>query len=224
MIQEKPTESLALDCLSADAPSRNDGVLSDQFTSRSTGGSGHRREQCRGQLKLVHLRVPDGAGSAAVSELVITWALATMRCKGCGKTSHSTGTRICRARQLDLAHGAKPTSFDLHSGPSGRGADGKVLVVVAAYQLFDCLQAAIIGALRGYKDTQFPMWLSISAYWLVALTVGYMMGLGIAVFDLGLPGFFVGLGTGLLVVALVAAWRLNRVSQSEAMIKRLSEY
>ena len=48
----------------------------------------------------------------------------------------------------------------------------KVLVVVAAYQLFDCLQAAIIGALRGYKDTQFPMWLSISAYWLVALPAG----------------------------------------------------
>ena len=53
---------------------------------------------------------------------------------------------------------------------------------------------------------------------------GYVLGRGIAGFDLGLPGFFVGLGTGLLVVALVAAWRLNRVSQSEVMIKRLSEY
>jgi len=39
-----------------------------------------------------------------------------------------------------------------------------------------------------------------------------------------LPGFFVGLGAGLLVVALVAAWRLNRVSRSEVMIKQLSEY
>ena len=100
----------------------------------------------------------------------------------------------------------------------------QVLVVVAAYQLFDCLQAAIIGALRGYKDTQFPMWLSISAYWLVALPAGYLLGRGIVGFDLGLPGFFVGLGAGLLVVALVAAWRLNRVSRSEVMIKRLSEY
>ena len=100
----------------------------------------------------------------------------------------------------------------------------QVLIVVAAYQLFDCLQAAIIGALRGYKDTQFPMWLSISAYWLVALPVGYVLGRGIAGFDLGLPGFFVGLGAGLLVVALVAAWRFNRVSRSEVMIKQLSEY
>ena len=100
----------------------------------------------------------------------------------------------------------------------------QVLVVVAAYQLFDCLQAAIIGALRGYKDTQFPMWLSISAYWLVALPAGYLLGRGIVGFDLGLPGFFVGLGAGLLVVALVAAWRLNRVSRSEVMIKQLSEY
>ena len=100
----------------------------------------------------------------------------------------------------------------------------QVLIVVAAYQLFDCLQAAIIGALRGYKDTQFPMWLSISAYWLVALPVGYVLGRGIVGFDLGLPGFFVGLGAGLLVVALVAAWRLNRVSRSEVMIKQLSEY
>ena len=100
----------------------------------------------------------------------------------------------------------------------------QVLIVVAAYQLFDCLQAAIIGALRGYKDTQFPMWLSISAYWLVALPIGYVLGRGIVGFDLGLPGFFVGLGAGLFVVALVAAWRLNRVSRSEVMIKQLSEY
>ena len=100
----------------------------------------------------------------------------------------------------------------------------QVLIVVAAYQLFDCLQAAIIGALRGYKDTQFPMWLSISAYWLVALPVGYVLGRGIVGYDLGLPGFFVGLGAGLFVVALVAAWRLNRVSRSEVMIKQLSEY
>ena len=57
----------------------------------------------------------------------------------------------------------------------------QVLIVVAAFQLFDCLQAAIIGALRGYKDTQFPMWLSISAYWLVALPVGYMLGEGLRV-------------------------------------------
>ena len=99
----------------------------------------------------------------------------------------------------------------------------QVLIVVAAYQLFDCLQAAIIGALRGYKDTQFPMWLSISAYWLVALPMGYVLGRGIVGFDLGLR-IFVGLGAGLFVVALVAAWRLNRVSRSEVMIKQLSEY
>ena len=66
--------------------------------------------------------------------------------------------------------------------------------------------------------------MSISAYWLVALPVGYVLGRGIAGFDLGLHGFFVGLGAGLLVVALVAAWRFNRVSRSEVMIKQLSEY
>ena len=99
----------------------------------------------------------------------------------------------------------------------------QALIVIALYQIFDCGQAAIIGSLRGYKDTRFPMWLSVSAYWFIALPVGWALGRGLMGVDFGLPGFYMGLGTGLLVVALISGWRLLRVSHNERMILTFSE-
>ena len=43
------------------------------------------------------------------------------------------------------------------SDPAVLALTAEVLLIVAAYQFFDCTQATMIGALRGYKDTQYPM-------------------------------------------------------------------
>ncbi|MDA8627313.1 MATE family efflux transporter, partial [Pseudomonadales bacterium] len=47
------------------------------------------------------------------------------------------------------------------SDPAVLALTAEVLLIVAAYQFFDCTQATMIGALRGYKDTQYPMIISI---------------------------------------------------------------
>lgn len=87
------------------------------------------------------------------------------------------------------------------------------LGVAAAFQLFDGLQVAAIGALRGLKDTRVPMLLTLVSYWVVGigsgLALAFLAGLG----GVGLWwGLVLGLGVAgaALVsrfVALVRRWR-----------------
>ena len=74
------------------------------------------------------------------------------------------------------------------SDPAVLALTAEVLLIVAAYQFFDCTQATMIGALRGYKDTQYPMIISIIGYWLIALPVGTILGWGLMGWNLGVLG------------------------------------
>lgn len=47
------------------------------------------------------------------------------------------------------------------------------LAICALFQLFEAIRFAAFGALRGIKDTQFTMWVSIITFWLIALPLGY---------------------------------------------------
>ncbi|MDG1923904.1 MAG: MATE family efflux transporter [Pseudomonadales bacterium] len=107
------------------------------------------------------------------------------------------------------------------SDPAVLVLTAEVLLIVAAYQFFDCTQATIIGALRGYKDTQYPMIISIIGYWLIALPVGTILGWGLLGWNLGVLGFWIGLGCGVGFVALFAVVRLYRTSRD---IDRISQF
>jgi multidrug resistance protein, MATE family len=94
-------------------------------------------------------------------------------------------------------------------------ADGEViemaarlLLVGAAFQIFDASQTIGIGALRGAADTRVPMLVTIGAYWLVALPAGYLLAFRTG---LGPPGMWWGLTLGLVVVAgtLAARFRIR---------------
>ena len=78
------------------------------------------------------------------------------------------------------------------------------LLVAAAFQLFDGIQAVTAGALRGLKDTRVPMWIAIFAYWVpgfgLAITLGFFTSLG------GL-GVWLGLAAGLVCSAILLLWR-----------------
>lgn len=80
------------------------------------------------------------------------------------------------------------------------------LVIAAAFQLFDGVQAVAAGALRGLQDTRIPMWIAIFSYWVPGL--GVALALGFAT-PLGGRGVWIGLATGLVVAALllVSRWR-----------------
>ena len=108
------------------------------------------------------------------------------------------------------------------SDPAVLALTAEVLLIVAAYQFFDCTQATMIGALRGYKDAQYPMIISIIGYWLIALPVGTILGWGLLGWNLGVLGFWIGLGCGVGFVAFFAIVRLYRTSRDVDRIARFS--
>lgn len=91
----------------------------------------------------------------------------------------------------------------------------QILVYSASFQLFDGLQVTAIGSLRGYHDTRVTMLVTIIAYWIVGLPLGYTLGLtellGAA---RGVFGIWIGLVAGLAVAALLLNWRLVTISGS----------
>jgi MATE family multidrug resistance protein len=81
------------------------------------------------------------------------------------------------------------------------------MLVAAAFQLFDGLQAVAAGALRGLQDTQMPMWLALLGYWIPGLGTSVALGFFTPLAGLGI---WFGLAVGLVVVALLLLRRWSR--------------
>ncbi|NIJ62752.1 MATE family efflux transporter [Qipengyuania flava] len=81
------------------------------------------------------------------------------------------------------------------------------IVIAAAFQLFDGMQAVAAGALRGLQDTRIPMWIAAFAYWVPG--IGTALALGFYT-PLEGVGVWMGLATGLTVAAALLGWRWHR--------------
>lgn len=95
---------------------------------------------------------------------------------------------------------------------------GTLLLFAAVFQLSDGLQVGANGILRGLQDTATPMLLTVVAYWMVGLPVGYVLGMtGWLAPPMGAKGFWIGLVAGLTVAALLlnlrVRWQLGRLDQ-----------
>ena len=91
-----------------------------------------------------------------------------------------------------------------------------LLVMGAAFQVFDASQAAMMGALRGYKDTGAPMVIALLGYWMLGLPFGYGLCFGydfLAVDAIGVEGLWWGLVVGLAAVSMALFVRLLRISR-----------
>ena len=86
-----------------------------------------------------------------------------------------------------------------------------LLLVAAAFQLFDGLQTVTTGALRGAGDTRTPMIANFVAYWLIGLPLGYVLGFRAG---WGALGIWIGLCIGLMIIgsALIMTWRRRILS------------
>ena len=78
------------------------------------------------------------------------------------------------------------------------------LAVAALFQIFDGGQVIGAGALRGLKDTRWPMVFAAVAYWLVGMVCAVGLGFGIG---LGGLGIWLGLAAGLAVAAALMIGR-----------------
>lgn len=88
-----------------------------------------------------------------------------------------------------------------------------LLHLAAIFQLSDALQVAASGALRGYKDTQIIMPITLFSYWVIGIGLGFVLSLtDIIVPAMGVAGFWYGLIAGLSCAALLLGWRFYVIS------------
>jgi MATE family multidrug resistance protein len=78
------------------------------------------------------------------------------------------------------------------------------LAVAALFQIFDGGQVIGMGALRGLKDTRWPMVFAGIAYWAVGMVMAVGLGFGVG---LGGLGIWLGLAAGLAVAAALMIGR-----------------
>jgi MATE family multidrug resistance protein len=84
------------------------------------------------------------------------------------------------------------------------------LFIAAIFQLSDGIQVVGLGALRGMADVKIPTLITLVAYWIIALPLGYILGFSI---KMGAFGIWIGLLGGLTIAAVLLYIRFDRLSQ-----------
>ncbi len=83
------------------------------------------------------------------------------------------------------------------------------LMLSGLFQLFDSARLVVSGALRGLKDSQYPMWVSLITFWFIGLPIGYVLAFYL---DWGGMGLWAG---------LIAAVALSLGLQFRRLMKQL---
>ena len=77
-------------------------------------------------------------------------------------------------------------------------------MVAALFQLFDGLYMAGAGALRGLKDVNAVMWISVLSYWVVGFPDAWILGM-----NWGPTGLWYGMVVGIGLTAILLGWRFE---------------
>ena len=84
-----------------------------------------------------------------------------------------------------------------------------LLVIAALFQISDGVQVVGLGALRGLEDVKIPSFISLLAYWVAGLPIGYLLCFKAGY---GINGIWTGLLIGLTVAALLLFFRFKKLS------------
>lgn len=82
-----------------------------------------------------------------------------------------------------------------------------LLILAAVFQISDGVQVSVAGALRGFRDTQIPMWLNLLGYWVIGFPLAYILAFKL---EFRASGLWWGLIVGLTFTAacLLARFKL----------------
>lgn len=89
-------------------------------------------------------------------------------------------------------------------------AASQLLLLAAVFQVFDGAQVVGLGILRGMGDVNIPTLITLIAYWIIGLPIGYFTGIYLGY---GANGIWIGLVCGLAAAAIMLYLRFNRISR-----------
>ncbi|MFZ3587700.1 MATE family efflux transporter [Bacillus sp. DJP31] len=94
------------------------------------------------------------------------------------------------------------------------------LIYALFFQISDAVQATAQAALRGYKDVNIAFIMTLVAYWIICLPVGYLL----ANFShLGASGYWIGLTIGLLAAGIGLSLRLIFIQKKKFVSLEIRE-
>jgi MATE family multidrug resistance protein len=82
-----------------------------------------------------------------------------------------------------------------------------LLIIAAAFQIFDGLQVVCLGILRGFADVKVPMVIASISYLFIGLPVSYIAAF---VFNMGAEGIWFGFVIGLATAGILLALRIRK--------------
>lgn len=86
----------------------------------------------------------------------------------------------------------------------------KLLLIAALFQLSDGVQCVALGVLRGIADTKIPTVVTVIAYWVIGIPIGWWFA---KAFGLSLYGIWYGLSIGLTFSAVLLTYRFLKESR-----------
>ncbi|QDA61363.1 MATE family efflux transporter [Hymenobacter jejuensis] len=141
--------------------------------------------------------------------------------RNAGFTSYTLTFLFMSTMALVLIAGRNRIPYFYNHDPQVVAYASNLLLIAALFQVSDGLQVVGLGALRGLEDVKVPSVVALLAYWAVALPLGYALGF---LLHLGATGVWIGLLTGLSLVAGVLLWRFRQHSavhvRQEALLAR----
>jgi len=84
-----------------------------------------------------------------------------------------------------------------------------LLIIAGFFQLSDGIQVVSLAILRGLGDIKIPTFITLLAYWIIGLPLGYFLGFKL---NLGVKGIWYGLTAGLTVSAILLTTRFYNLA------------
>jgi multidrug resistance protein, MATE family len=155
--------------------------------------------------------VPLGiSAAAAVSVGHAVGAGDRARARRAGWLALALGTGFMLLAALVLLAAPAPLIRLYTSDPGVLAVGRTLLVIVAAFEIFDGIQTVATGALRGLGETRIPMLANLIGYWAMGLPLGFLLCF---VLHRGIYGLWMGLTLALIVIAVMLLLRWRRDSR-----------
>jgi len=165
------------------------------------------------QIAAASFMVPMGIGQASTVRVGLFYGARDRAGMGrAGWTAIALGTGFMTAMALVLIAFPLPLIGVFIDTADARNAEVVALAVsflgiAAIFQIVDGAQVVGAGVLRGLQDTRVPMLYAAFGYWVIGIGVGTLLAFPLKMQGLGI---WIGLASGLAVVAVLMVWRWSR--------------